>query len=117
MPPGVSPWHYRNIALFSIGPEGEVGFKLTESHDVQDLETCELLHPALEMVYQQVRAKLKDYFGESLAEMIQGFTIRGAIGAVSTSSTSTPVKAVPTLLSIHARPGSVLEIHSNWRRS
>src|SRR5205823_14806966 len=37
------------------------------------------------------------------------FTIRGAIGAVSTTSSSTPVKAVPTLLSIHARPGSVLE--------
>jgi 23S rRNA (uracil1939-C5)-methyltransferase len=107
MPAGVSPWHYRNIALFSIGPEGEVGFKLTESHDVEDLETCELLHPALDMVYQQVRSKLKQYFGDSLAEMIQGFTIRGAIGAVSTANT--PAQAVPTLLSIHARPGSVLE--------
>ncbi len=109
MPAGVSPWHYRNIALFSVGPDGEVGFKLTESHDVQDLETCELLHPALDMVYQQVRAKLKNKFGDTLAEMIQGFTIRGAIGAVSTTSASEPVKAVPTLLSIHARPGSVLE--------
>jgi len=107
MPAGVSPWHYRNIALFSIGPAGEVGFKLTESHDVEDLETCELLHPALDMVYQQVRSKLKQYFGDSLAEMIQGFTIRGAIGAVSTANT--PAQAVPTLLSIHARPGSVLE--------
>jgi len=109
MPAGVSPWHYRNIALFSVGPDGEVGFKLTESHDVQDLETCELLHPALDMVYQQVRAKLKNNFGDTLAEMIQGFTIRGAIGAVSTASVSAPVQAVPTLLSIHARPGSVLE--------
>ena len=109
MPAGISPWHYRNIALFSIGPEGEVGFKLTESHDVQDLERCELLHPALDMVYQQVRGKLKQYFDESLPEMIQGFTIRGAIGAVSNTGSSTPVKAVPTLLSIHARPGSMLE--------
>jgi len=110
MPSGISPWHYRNIALFSVGPDGEVGFKLTESHDVQDLETCELLHPALDMVYQRVRAKLKQYFGLSLAEMIQGFTIRGAIGAVSTpGSSTTPVNAVPTLLSIHARPGSVIE--------
>ena len=41
--------------------------------------------------------------------MIQGFTIRGAIGAVSANGTSTPVKAVPTLLSVHARPGSVME--------
>ena len=82
MPAGVSPWHYRNIALFSVGPDGEVGFKLTESHEVQDLETCELLHPALDMVYQLVRTKLKDKFGDTLAEMIQGFTIRGAIGAV-----------------------------------
>jgi 23S rRNA (uracil1939-C5)-methyltransferase len=109
MPAGVSPWHYRNIALFSIGPAGEVGFKLTESHDVQDLESCELLHPALDMVYQKVRGKLKHYFDESLAEMIQGFTIRGAIGAVSATGSSGPVMAVPTLLSIHARPGSVLE--------
>src|SRR6266481_3349207 len=107
MPSGISPWHYRNIALFSVGPDGEVGFKLTESHDVEDLETCELLHPALDRVYQQVRSKLKQYFGDSLAEMIQGFTIRGAIGAVSTANT--PAQAVPTLLSIHARPGSVLE--------
>jgi 23S rRNA (uracil1939-C5)-methyltransferase len=109
MPSGVSPWHYRNIALFSVGPEGEVGFKLTESHEIQDLESCELLHPALDMVYQRVRGKLKQYFGEVLAEMIQGFTIRGAIGAVSTSGPPSAVKAVPTLLSIHARPGSVLE--------
>jgi 23S rRNA (uracil1939-C5)-methyltransferase len=109
MPSGVSPWHYRNIALFSVGPQGEVGFKLTESHEIQDLESCELLHPALDMAYQRVRGKLKQYFGESLAEMIQGFTIRGAIGAVSTSGSPSAVKAVPTLLSIHARPGSVLE--------
>jgi 23S rRNA (uracil1939-C5)-methyltransferase len=109
MPSGISPWHYRNIALFSVGPQGEVGFKLTESHEIQDLESCELLHPALDMAYQRVRGKLKQYFGESLAEMIQGFTIRGAIGAVSPSGSPSAVKAVPTLLSIHARPGSVLE--------
>ena len=104
MPNGTSPWQYRNIALFSIGSAGEVGFKLTESHDVQDLEDCPLLHPALDMVYQRVRGKLIKYFGESLSEMIQGFTIRGAIGAVSTPGTNA-VKAVPTLLSLHARPG------------
>ena len=104
MPSGISPWQYRNIALFSIGSNGEVGFKLTESHDVQDLEDCALLHPALDMVYQRVRGKLLKYFGDVLGETIQGFTIRGAIGAVNTPETST-VKAVPTLLCIHARPG------------
>src|SRR5579871_3667608 len=109
MPTGISPWHYRNIALFSVGPNNEVGFKLTESHDVQDLETCPLLHPALDMVYQRVRARLKEQFGDSLAQMIQGFTIRGAIGAVGQSAGGTPVKAVPTLLNLHARPGSVME--------
>jgi 23S rRNA (uracil1939-C5)-methyltransferase len=108
MPEGTSPWEYRNIALFSVGPDGEVGLKLTESHDVQDLESCELLHPALNMVYQRVRSKLKQYFGDALATMIQGFTIRGAIGAVSTPG-APPVKAAPTLLSIHARPGSDME--------
>jgi 23S rRNA (uracil1939-C5)-methyltransferase len=103
-----APWEYRNIMLFSVGPEGEIGQKFTDSHEVQDLESCELLHPALNMVYKKVRAKLKDYFGEALAEMVQGFTIRGAIGAVSTPGAA-PVKAAPTLLSIHARPGSVME--------
>ncbi len=91
MPTGISPWHYRNIALFSVGPNNEVGFKLTESHDVQDLETCPLLHPALDMVYQRVRARLKEQFGESLAQMIQGFTIRGAIGAVGLNNSGAPV--------------------------
>ncbi len=109
MPTGVSPWHYRNLALFSIGSANEIGFKLTESHEVQDLETCPLLHPALDMVYQHIRARLLETFGESLAQMIQGFTIRGAIGAVAANGIATPVKAVPTLLSIHARPGSVIE--------
>ncbi len=116
MPNGISSWHYRNIALFSVGPAGEVGFKLTESHDIQDLENCPLLHPALDMVYQRVREKLKTYFGDMLGEMIQGFTIRGAIGAVNNAGIGVPVdaagataKAVPTLLVVHARPGSLIE--------
>lgn len=106
MSPNLTPWHYRNIALFTVGPRGEVGFKLTESHDVQDLEECAILHPALDTIYQLVHAKLRAYFGESLGEMIQGFTIRGAIGAVSASAEA---KAVPTLLTVHARPGSLME--------
>lgn len=116
MPAGVSSWHYRNIALFSVGPANEIGFKFTESHDVQDLETCELLHPALDMVYQRIRSKLRNYFGETLCEKIQGFTLRGAIGAVggrqgvgSSEGGTYDAKAVPTLLSLHARPGSVIE--------
>jgi len=111
MPNGISPWHYRNIALFSIGPAGEVGFKLTDSHDVQDLEDCQLLHPALDTVYRCVREKLINYFGDSLSEKIQGFTIRGAIGAVNSNlaAAAESVKPVPALLSLHARPGSLIE--------
>ncbi len=110
MPAEMSPWHYRNIALFSVGAAGEIGFKLTESHDIQDLEDCALLHPALDQVYQRVRWKLKDYFGEQVGEMVQGFTLRGAVGAVSSSLAAIPAaKAVPTLLVIHARPGSMIE--------
>src|SRR5436309_9667717 len=99
MPNEISPWHYRNIALFSVGPAGEVGFKLTDSHEIQDLEDCPLLHPALDYVYQCVRHKLISSFGDTLGEMIQGFTIRGAIGAVGngmTAVTSAVAKAVPT---------------------
>ncbi len=112
MPSGVSPWHYRNYAVFTISSNGEVGFKLTESHDVQDLQECGLLHPALDQVYQLVREKLLNYFGETLGELIQSFTIRGAVGAVSNTiagMTSPTIKAVPTLLIIHARPGSQME--------
>lgn len=110
MPPEMSPWHYRNIALFSVGPSGEIGFKLTESHEIQDLEDCALLHPALDQVYQRVREKILDYFGENVGEMIQGFTIRGAVGAVSPTLAAIPAaKAVPTLLVVHARPGSLIE--------
>lgn len=112
MPQGISPWHYRNIAQFSVGPGGEVGLKLTESHDVRDLTEYPLMHPALDQVYQLVRQKLMAYFGDSLGEMIQGFTLRGAIGAASNSSSLAAiatVKAAPTLLTIHARPGSIIE--------
>jgi 23S rRNA (uracil1939-C5)-methyltransferase len=107
MPRGLAPWWYRNIALFSVGPANEIGFKLTDSHEVQNLESCPLLHPALDSVYQAVRRKLLDYFGETLCEMIQGFTIRGAVGAVSTVPNE--AKEVPALLCIHARPGSLIE--------
>ncbi len=116
MPSSISPWHYRNIALFSVGPSGEIGFKLTESHDIQPLENCPLLHPALDMVYQHVRKKLMNYFGDTLGEMVQGFTIRGAVGAVNNAGIGVPVEAVsaaaraiPTLLVVHARPGSLME--------
>jgi 23S rRNA (uracil1939-C5)-methyltransferase len=53
-----------------------------------------------------------DYFGNTLGEMIQSFTIRGAIGAVSNTvagMVSPTIKAVPTLLIVHARPGSLIE--------
>jgi 23S rRNA (uracil1939-C5)-methyltransferase len=116
MPSTITPWHYRNIALFSVGPSGEIGFKLTESHDIQPLENCPLLHPALDIIYQRVRAKLMDYFGETLGEMVQGFTLRGAVGAIHNAGIGVPVEAtsaaaqaVPTLLVIHARPGSMIE--------
>lgn len=111
MPAGTSPWHYRNIAQFAVGPAGEVGLRHTESHDVEDLEDFALFHPALDMVYQRVRGKLLETFGDSIGEMIQGFTIRGAIGAVAANGTIAPeaVKAVPALITLQARPGSIIE--------
>jgi 23S rRNA (uracil1939-C5)-methyltransferase len=108
MPAGASPWHYRNIAQFAVGPAGEVGLRHTESHDVEDLEAFALFHPALDMVYQRVRGKLLETFGDSIGEMIQGFTIRGAIGAVAPNGTTAPA-AVPALITLQARPGSIIE--------
>lgn len=104
MPPTLPPWHYRNIILFTVGPRGEIGQRFTDSHDVQDLPSCPLLHPALDHIYQLVRAKIIDYFGEARGEMIQDFTIRGAIGMASNAN-----GPVPTLLTVHARPGSMIE--------
>jgi 23S rRNA (uracil1939-C5)-methyltransferase len=112
MPPNILPWHYRNYAVFTIGSEGEIGFRFTDSHEVQDLEECGLLHPALNQVYKLVRWKLINYFGDALGSMVQSFTIRGAIGAVSSTPAgmaSPSIKAMPTLLIIHARPGSMIE--------
>jgi len=112
MPANVPPWHYRNYAVFKVGSAGEIGFQFAESHVVQDLEECGLLHPALDQVYQLVRRKLIDYFGDELGQMLQSVTIRGAIGAVSNAATGIAphdVKAVPTLLILNARPGSMIE--------
>ncbi|GCE14105.1 23S rRNA (uracil(1939)-C(5))-methyltransferase RlmD [Tengunoibacter tsumagoiensis] len=112
MPAQIQPWHYRNYAVFTVSSAGEIGFKLMESHDVQDLDECGLLHPALDQVYQLVRHKLMDYFGDTLGEMLQSVTIRGAIGAVSSTvagMASSSIKAVPTLLILNARPGSMIE--------
>src|SRR6202048_4910321 len=66
MPPTVPSWHYRNYAVFTVGTAGEMVFKHTENHDVQDLEECGLLHPALDQVYRLVRHKLIEYFGDTL---------------------------------------------------
>src|SRR5260221_11909784 len=43
--------------------------------------------------------------------MIQGFTIRGAIGAVAANGAIAPeaVKAVPALITLQARPGPIIE--------
>lgn len=118
MPAGTSPWHYRNIAQFAISLEGAVGMRHTESHNIEDLEEYALFHPALDILYQRIRNKLFDYFGESIGQMLQGFTIRGAIGAVERGQTypsdtpraiEEPVKAVPSLISLQARPGSSIE--------
>lgn len=118
MPAGTSPWHYRNIAQFAVSVEGAVGMRHTDSHNIQDLEAYPLFHPALDMLYQRTRSNLFDYFGDSIGQMLQGFTIRGAIGAVerghthssdTTQGREEPAKAVPALISLQARPGSVIE--------
>ncbi len=37
--------HYRNKALYPIGPQGQVGFYRARSHEVQDVPTCLLQKP------------------------------------------------------------------------
>ena len=68
MPPGADLWRYRSVAQFGIGADGAVGFRRTTSHEVIDMPSCPLVHPALDDLYQGVRAWIQEAWGSSAGD-------------------------------------------------
>lgn len=109
MPPGSDPWRYRTVAQFAIGTDGAIGFRRAASHDVIDMPSCPIVHPALDSIYQGVRAWMCEEWGEDAQQYADRFTLRAAVGAppspLSLGAEDQPPTA-PGLLTIEARPGS-----------
>jgi 23S rRNA (uracil1939-C5)-methyltransferase len=78
MPEGSDPWRYRTVAQFAISPDGAIGFRRENSHDVLDMPTCPLVHPALDALYQQVRQWMRTRWGTDAARYTERFTLRVA---------------------------------------
>ncbi|GAC1447455.1 MAG: 23S rRNA (uracil(1939)-C(5))-methyltransferase RlmD [Ktedonobacterales bacterium] len=134
MPPDSDPWRYRTVAQFAVGEDGAIGFRRTASHDVIDMPDCPIVHPALETLYQRVRAWLRERWGHDAGRYIDRFTLRvaahppGATGprllpagipALPHPATA-PVEARPAegaqderastgLLSLEVRPGGAFD--------
>ncbi len=51
--------HYRNKALFPIGPQGQVGFYRARSHEVQDVPACLLQKPEANEAARALREYMK----------------------------------------------------------
>src|SRR5262249_39928761 len=76
MPPGSDPSRYRTVAQFAIGPDGAVGFRSTGSHQVLDMPSCPIVHPALDTLYQGVREWIRAEWGEAASDFAERFTLR-----------------------------------------
>jgi 23S rRNA (uracil1939-C5)-methyltransferase len=115
VPPGVDPWHYRTVAQFAIGAEGGIGFRRVGSHDVIDMPACPLVHPALDALYQGVRAWIQEQWGAQASEYAERFTLRVAFGGTPPAPDGSPPKVARAvgepagLLTIEARPASALD--------
>src|SRR5262249_55687500 len=128
MPPGFDPWRYRTVAQFAIGPDGAVGFRSSGSHHVLDMPSCPIVHPALDALYQEVRAWIRAEWGEAASDFAERFTLRVTAGAPNgpdgsfggqsldqgSYGTYGRIKATPRhqpagLLAIETRPGGAFD--------
>lgn len=105
MPESSDLWRYRTVAQFAIGSDGAIGFRRSNSHDVLDMPTCPIVHPALDALYTAVREWMRNHWGDEAANYTERFTLRVAANppdaedrAVSTSGHG--------LLTIEARSAS-----------
>ena len=74
-------WRYRTVAQFAVGPDGAIGFRRANSRDVLDMPTCPLVHPALDTLYQTMRAWIRGHWGGAAASYSERFTVRVAANA------------------------------------
>jgi 23S rRNA (uracil1939-C5)-methyltransferase len=49
------PWHYRNQARFSVGPDGQLGFTERFTKRFLRIETCLIVHPKINAVLQTLQ--------------------------------------------------------------
>lgn len=114
MPSTADIWRYRTVAQFAIAPNGAIGFRRAESHDVLDMPECPIVHPQLDTLYQAVREWIQDRWGSRAHEFTERFTLRVAVGAPGEKSSGPLMMAGGhsyrgsggALLTIEARPGA-----------
>ncbi len=114
MPSNTDPWRYRTVAQFSVAPDGSIGFRRMESHDVLDMPECPIVHPQLDALYQATRAWMRERWGANAFAHTERFTLRVAVGAPGEQSSGplslagghTYRNGPGGLLTIEARPGA-----------
>lgn len=105
MPEGSDLWRYRTVAQFAVGPDGAIGFRRANSRDVLDMPTCPLVHPALDTLYQTIRAWIRGHWGGAAASYSERFTVRVAANAPVSTDGATTADGYG-LLTIEARSAS-----------
>lgn len=100
------PWRYRTVAQFAVGPEGRVGFRRAGSHDVLDMPSCPIVHPALDRLYQDVRGWLLERWGTDADSFAERFTLRITVDSPDADDADgTSASPHVGLLAIEARAG------------
>lgn len=105
MPEGSDLWRYRTVAQFAIGPDGAIGFRRASSHDVLDMASCPIVHPALDALYRAVRDWIRAAWGADAARYTERFTLRVAANPPERAPDAAPADGVG-LLTIEARSAS-----------
>lgn len=54
------PWHYRNQARFSIGPDGQLGFNTHFRNRFLPIDECLIVHPEINAVLQELQGRCED---------------------------------------------------------
>ena len=82
------PYHYRNKGQFPLGKQGKklvLGLFQKGSHDIVDLETCEIIHPLITKLALAVKRTAQDLGIEPYDEINHTGVLRHAVIRVSFS--------------------------------
>ena len=96
MPDESDTWRYRTVAQFAVGDQGAIGFRRASGHDVLDMPACPIVAPALDTLYQQVRAWLRARWGAEAVRHVERFTLRVPASSPGSGSRLLP-PAIPPL--------------------